>query len=89
MFDKREELWKVWQNVFWCTTNPRPGREFADQRLVTPAVAVIDFQLGHSSRITPPGPANPMQWDWLFESGEASMNTPDHYTIASIIAEAR
>ena len=89
MFDKNEELWKVWQNVFWCTKSPRPGREFADQRLVTPAVAVIDFQLGHSSRITPPGPANPMQFDWLFESGEAALNTPDHYTIASMMAEAR
>jgi hypothetical protein len=89
MFDKNDELWKVWQNVFWCTDAPRAGRSFKDKRLVTPAVAVIDFQLMHSSRITPPGPATPLQWDWLFESGEASLNTPEFYTIASIIAEAR
>ncbi len=89
MFDKREELWKVWQNIFWCTDEPREGRTFDDKRLVTPAVAVVDFQLRHSSRITPPGPANPLRYDWMFESGEASLNTPQHYTIASIIAEAR
>jgi hypothetical protein len=89
MFDQAGELWKVWQNVFWCTKSVREGREYPDQRLFTPAVAVIDFQLHHSSRITPPGPANPMQNDWMFETGEESLNLPEFYTIASIIAEAR
>jgi len=89
MFDKAEELWKVWQNVFWCTKSAREGRKYADQRLFTPAVAMIDFQLRHSSRITPPGPVNPLRYDWMFETGEESLNSPQYYTIANIISEAR
>jgi hypothetical protein len=89
MFDKAGELWKVWQNVFWCTEGVRPDRTYPDKRLFTPAVAMIDFQLSHASRITPPGPANPLRHDWMFESGAKSLNVPDFYTIASIIAEAR
>jgi len=89
IFDKAEELWKVWQNVFWCTKSARDGREYPDQRLFTPAVAMIDFQLRHSSRITPPGPANPLRYDWMFESGAASLNEPDYYTVSSILKEAR
>lgn len=89
MFDKAEELWKVWQNFFWCTKSARDGREYPDQRLFTPAVAMIDFQLSHSSRIRPPGPGNPLRDDWMFETGEESRNLPDYYTIASIIKEAR
>ncbi|MBI5506787.1 MAG: DUF1329 domain-containing protein [Deltaproteobacteria bacterium] len=89
MFDKREELWKVWQNVFWCTTSVRDGRKYPDQRLFTPAVAMVDFQLRHSSRILPPGPGNPLRYDWMFETGDASENTPDFYTIASMVSGAR
>jgi hypothetical protein len=89
MFDKADELWKVWQNVFWCTESVRPDRSYPDKRLFTPAVAMIDFQLSHASRITPPGPANPMRHDWMFETGEKSLNLPEYYTVASIIAEAR
>ena len=89
MFDKADELWKVWQNVFWCTEGVRPDRMYPDKRLFTPAVAMIDFQLSHASRITPPGPANPMRHDWMFETGERSLNKPEYYTVASIIAEAR
>jgi len=89
IFDKAEELWKVWQNFFWCTKSARDGREYADQRLFTPAVAMIDFQLSHSSRIRPPGPGNPLDYDWMFETGEEARNLPDYYTIASIIKEAR
>lgn len=89
MFDQNEELWKVWQNVFWCTKSVREGRSYADQRLYTPAVAVIDFQLNHSSRITPPGPANSFVYDWMFETGEDSLNVPEYYTVSSIIAEGR
>src|SRR5438445_9213487 len=54
MFDHAGELWKVWHNVFWYTKSARPGLSYAEPRLFTPAVAVIDFQLMHSSRITPP-----------------------------------
>ena len=50
---------------------------------------MIDFQLRHSSRIRPPGPGNPLQFDWMFETGEESRNIPEFYTIASIIKEAR
>lgn len=89
MFDKADELWKVWQNVFWCTRSVRPDRTYPDERLFTPAVAMIDFQLSHASRITPPGPANPMRHDWMFEAGERSLNVPEYYTVASIIAESR
>lgn len=89
MFDQRGELWKVWQNVFWCAKSVREGRSYSDQRLFTPAVAVIDFQLSHSSRITPPGPANPLVYDWMFESGEKAQNVPEYYTVSSIIAAGR
>jgi len=89
MFDKAGELWKVWQNVFWCTESVRPERTYPDKRLFTPAVAVIDFQLSHASRILPPGPVNPLLNDWQFEKGEESLNEPDFYTIASVIAEAK
>jgi len=89
MFDKREELWKVWQNVFWCATSVREGRKYPDPRLFTPAVAVIDFQLSHSSRITPPGPQNPLRYDWMFETGTESDNTPDFYTISSLVSSAK
>ncbi len=89
IFDKSGELWKVWQNVFWCAHSVRDGREYPDQRLFTPAIAMIDFQLSHSSRITPPGPANPLVYDWMFESGERSLNLPEYYTISSVIAEGR
>lgn len=89
MFDKRGELWKVWQNVFWCARSVREGRSYPDERLYTPAVAVIDFQLSHSSRITPPGPANPLVFDWMFEEGERSLNLPEYYTVASILNEGR
>ncbi len=86
MFDKAGELWKVWHNVFWCTTSPRPGRAEAEPRLFTPAVAVIDFQLMHSSRITPPPYMSPPDnKDWLFERGIQSLNTPEFYTIAHLI----
>ena|GEM_PF-4887774 len=67
----------------------RKGLSYPDQRLFTPAVAMIDFQLNHSSRITPPGPANPLIFDWMFESGERSLNEPQYYTVSSIIAEGR
>jgi hypothetical protein len=89
MFDLGGELWKVWQNVFWCIESVRPERTYPDKRLFTPAVAMIDFQLSHASRITPPGPVNPLQNDWQFEKGAASLNEPEFYTIASIIAEAK
>ncbi len=89
MFDKREELWKVWQNVFWCTKSVREGRHYEDQRLFTPAVAVIDFQLSHSSRVTPPGEANGLNYDWMFEAGEAADNTPEFYTVSSVVAAGR
>ncbi len=89
MFDKNEELWKVWHNIFWCAKSVREGREYPDQRLFTPAVAMIDFQLNHSSRISPPGPANSFVYDWMFETGEDSFNVPEFYTVASIINEGR
>ncbi len=89
IFDKRGELWKVWQNVFWCTHSVRDGRKYPDERLFTPAVAMIDFQLSHSSRITPPGPVNPLRYDWMFETGQKSLNQPEYYTVSSIIAEGR
>ncbi len=87
MFDRAGELWKVWHNVFWYTTSPRAGRSYPEPRLFTPAVAVIDFQLMHSSRITPPTYIRPPdKYDWLFEKGEESQNTPDYYTISFLIA---
>ena len=90
MFDKAEELWKVWQNVFWCAHSVRDGRSYPDQRLYTPAVAMIDFQLNHSSRITPPeASVNPMVNDWMFEAGEESLNIPEYYTVVSIVAEGK
>ena len=57
-----------------------------EPRLFTPAVAVIDFQLMHSSRITPPTYLRPPVKDWLFEKGEESQNTPEFYTVAFLIA---
>ncbi len=87
MFDKAGELWKVWQNVFWCAESLRPGRSYPDKRLFTPAVAMIDFQLNHSSRITPPeSSVNPMLHDWMFDTGEESDNLPEYYTVVSIVA---
>ncbi len=86
VFDRAGELWKVWHNVFWCTTSPRPGRSEPEPRLFTPAVAVIDFQLMHSSRITPPPYMSPPQTkDWRFEQGVQSMNSPEFYTVAHLI----
>jgi hypothetical protein len=86
MFDHAGELWKVWHNVFWYTTSTRPGRSYPEPRLYTPAVAVIDFQLMHSSRITPPSYLRPPdKHDWLFEKGEESQNTPEYYTVAHLI----
>jgi hypothetical protein len=86
MFDRAGELWKVWHNVFWYTTSTRPGRKYDEPRLYTPAVAAIDMQLMHSSRITPPSYLHPPEKDWLFEAGEASQNLPEYYTVAFLIA---
>ncbi len=89
IFDKAGELWKVWQNTFWCTESVRDNRTYEDKRLFTPAISMIDFQLRHSSRITPPGPANPFEHDWMFEASEESLNVPEFYTIASVLNEGR
>lgn len=86
MYDNAGELWKVWHNVFWYTTSARPGRSYPEPRLFTPAVAVIDMQLMHSSRITPPGYLSPPEKDWLFERGEESLNSPEFYTVSHLIA---
>ncbi len=86
MFDHAGELWKVWHNVFWYTKSARPGLSYSEPRLFTPAVAVIDFQLMHSSRITPPTYLRPPEKDWLFEKGEESHNTPEFYTVAYLIS---
>lgn len=90
IFDHAGELWKVWHNVFWYTTSTRAGRTYPEPRLFTPAVAVIDFQLSHSSRITPPSYLRPAEkYDWLFEKGAESHNTPEYYTVAFLIASGR
>jgi hypothetical protein len=86
MFDHAGELWKVWHNVFWYTKSARSGLSYPEPRLFTPAVAVIDFQLMHSSRITPPTYLRPPEKDWLFEKGEESQNTPEYYTVAFLIS---
>jgi len=66
MFDKAGELWKVWLNLFWCTKNPRLGGSEPEPCLLTHPVAVTDFQLMHSSRITPPPYVSPpTNKDWL------------------------
>jgi len=57
-----------------------------EPRLYTPAVAAIDMQLMHSSRITPPSYLHPPEKDWLFEAGEESQNVPEYYTVAFLIA---
>ncbi len=86
IFDRNGELWKVWHNVFWYTKSPRSGLAYEEPRLFTPAVAVIDFQLMHSSRITPPTYLHPPFKDWLFEKGKESENTPEYYTVGHLIA---
>ena len=86
IFDRAGELWKVWHNVFWYTTSARAGLSYSEPRLFTPAVAVIDFQLMHSSRITPPTYLHPPHKDWLFEKGEESQNLPEYYTVGHLIA---
>ena len=55
----------------------RPDRTYPDKRLFMPAVAMIDFQLRQFSRITPPGPGNPLQNDWKFETASRSLNCPE------------
>jgi hypothetical protein len=41
----------------------------------------------HSSRITPPSYIRPPEkYDWLFEKGAESQNTPDVYTVSFRIA---
>jgi len=85
MFDRGGELWKVWHNIFWYTKSPRPGRTYDEPRLFGSAVAVIDMQLMHSSRISPPSHLFPPEKDWLFEYGEASDNAPEYYTVAYLI----
>ena len=89
MFDKAGELWRGWQSTLWGTASVRATRRYEDKRLFTPAIAMIDFQLRHSSRITPPGPANPFEHDWMFEASEDSLNVPEFYTIASVLNEGR
>ncbi len=86
IFDRAGELWKVWHNVFWYTTSARAGLSYPEPRLFTPAVAVIDFQLMHSSRITPPTYLHPPHKDWLFEKGEESQNLPEYYTVGHLVA---
>ncbi|MFP6610153.1 MAG: hypothetical protein VCB80_08275 [Deltaproteobacteria bacterium] len=51
---------------------------------------MIDFQLNHSSRITPPESfVSPMINDWMFETGGESLNLPEYYTVVSIVAEGK
>ena len=76
--------------MFWCAKSVRPGRSYPDQRLYTSAVAMIDFRLNHSSRITPPESfVSPMINDWMFETGGESLNLPEYYTVVSIVAEGK
>lgn len=95
-FDRRGELWKVWFNVFWYTSRPRPGKVYTEpgtgleyDMITTPNGMECDIQTLHTSKWDAPSGYREPRHDWYFNGGIDSDNIPDYHTVAHLVEMGR
>jgi Protein of unknown function (DUF1329) len=92
IFDKRDELWKVWMEFFSFRKRATPtSRVVYDDEMGFTSAVMVDTQMNHATLIMIPGPSSPDEETWYFNQGPAarspyaSGNTDDVFTVSHLI----
>jgi hypothetical protein len=91
------EFWKIWWNMFWFTSEPRPGKVFTEPgtglriaRAVTPAGMQADLIAQHTTKWRAPSPHGLSQeTDWRFDAGREGDNVPEYHTVSHMVEIGR
>ena len=98
IYDRNNELWKVWIDNHQFRTQAFPGAptKYDEEKDFYAGLAMVDMQLMHATYVPHPGEKPPGHEGWYFNKGTESATkykpggaVPDSFTVAKLIEQGQ
>jgi hypothetical protein len=97
IYDRNNELWKVWIDNHQFRTQSFPGaKKYEEEKDFYAGLAMVDMQLMHATYVPHPGDKPPGHEGWHFDKGPDSGTqykpggaVPDSFTVAKLIEQGQ